>query len=417
MGLCKEIKSVFKQNFKQNFKQKDPSPARPKLTLNHMPGNVLNDILSKLSKDDRLSLRLTCAKMFTANITFVSQDICIVPYLWHLCRRLPDAWLCSLCHRLHRVSELDTPNEPNLQICTRRPAPIFESAPAYDGIIMCPEDSPYNLGYRHIQSALKWTRLGIREDHVQRLLQVHHSNHVVQVGPRNCRLEAWALPKIVDGKCLLYRVLQYRLAEHSAQQPFWEIRICPHQKYDEGQYETYKEENGPGSRNGLLPNFYVCKVMQAALASPGTQIFSACAQCRTDFVITIEMEHDSETSGNRSHPDAKNDGICSVELSIWQDLGGECSPLEGTWASQFLPLADLARRFMFRHEKPGSVMNTYGEVCCKWDPNGLTKVNKGYERLAKETELLFRERARRRQQFSKYISQLAVRHEPKNLLI
>ncbi|KAG5984810.1 hypothetical protein E4U43_006144 [Claviceps pusilla] len=382
--------------------------ARLPLTLTDMPGNVIHDILSQLPNHDRASLSLTCSTVYTANNTFIGHDFCLVPYLWQISLRLPDTWLCALCHRLHPASELDTPNTPASQVCTRPHTPICKRPLPYDGIILGTGDTlEYNLGYRHVHAALKWHRLGIHEDHVQRLLSPHRSRHNIWHGIKYCVLNAAALPKIVDGKFLLMRVMDYYLIKPTTH-PFWEMDICPHQQYTEDRFWTYRDENGPWSRNGLLPNFAVCKAVQSALAAPGSNIFSSCVLCRTDFCVNIETwtHGDFEATGNR--PDANRLNIRGGRVSIWKDLGYECSPVQAAWTSQSLPTSELARRAQFRYKKPGSVWMTYRAR------KNTCPVSRFYRKLTLETELLFRKSAKEQQRATKFIPVLNTKSRLSN---
>ncbi|KAG6003658.1 hypothetical protein E4U21_001819 [Claviceps maximensis] len=355
-----------------------------------MPGNVIHDILSQLPKHDRVSMSLTCSTIYTADKTFVGHDLCIVPYLWQMSSYLPDVWLCALCHRLHRMAELDTPNAPVPQVCRRRHASMFKKPLRYDGVIIRGDDDKvvYNLGYRHIQSALKWLRLGIHENHARRLLSGHRSSHTIWHGAKRCRTSVIALPKVVGAggkRCLLIKAFRYRLVE-PVPRPYWEINICPHQTYTEYQYRTYFSETGPMSRNGLLPNFAICKAVKSAIASPGHDIFSSCALCRTDFCVKMVTQDDSPDSWRR--PGANSSDIHGAYVMVWQDLGGECSPVQAAWTSQSSPTSELARRAQFRYKKPGSVWRAFLVNVDGTHNETICKISKIYKDLTDEIKLL-----------------------------
>ncbi|KAG5982516.1 hypothetical protein E4U55_001766 [Claviceps digitariae] len=378
----RDIKSLFRKCFR----------ARPALILTDLPENIIHDILSQLPQHDRISLRLTCRKVNTANRPLLGQDRGLVPYvyLWQLSLHLPETWLCVSCRRLHRLSELDTPNAPNPQVCTRAicnsnssPAEHQHQQHQHDGIVIRAGDTvAYHLRYQHVHTALKWLRLGIHPAHLSRLLSAHRSSHATWYGAKHCSLNVGAWPRIKNGKFLLKKEFNYRLIE-PVPYPFWEMDICPHQQYTRERYRgwAYWDQRGLASGNGLLPHFAVCKAVKEAIARQGFDIYSSCSICRTDFCVRLDTWTHQDSVATSSRPDANKVNLRGGRVLVWHDLGGECSPVQPEWTSQSLPTWELVGRNLFRYEKPDSSIPTDLSTCgriIRWKqaPSGTTKEGK-----------------------------------------
>ncbi|KAK8926991.1 hypothetical protein H634G_02038 [Metarhizium anisopliae BRIP 53293] len=287
---------------------------------------------------------------------------------------LRDFWICDLCFRLHRVDRRDTPGAPKRPICAQPHVDARRESEVSDAF-------PWIFSYRYLYFYLKAARSNEHSGYRNRLLQRRQITRAVKNSRMQCSVEAGFHPLGFDRRVVLHRSWLYRPAKQTEPAPYWDMQICPHQRYSEREFEAFEKEVSQAcvKSKGLFfevlspqrHEYALCKAVQMAIASPSKHTFGACTLCRTDFsvkIMTLETP-----KGARSKLGVKGSGVRRLLLRTWQDLGGQCFPLYPTWASHSHILHDVFVLFgyMYRYCEPGTAWRLYEQE---------------YERLGKRTE-------------------------------
>lgn len=135
---------------------------------NTIPVNydILYLINQKLDWHDRFFLSQTCQALRDfATCDWDDKYRSLSPkeqvkFLAGLAVGMPDHWVCGYCCALHRVDTSDTPDGSALRSlgmpCLTDPVPLMEFR-------------EYQIHHRHVQLALKYNRLGIRQKYLGEL--------------------------------------------------------------------------------------------------------------------------------------------------------------------------------------------------------------------------------------------------------
>ncbi|KAL6797487.1 hypothetical protein GGI42DRAFT_362132 [Trichoderma sp. SZMC 28013] len=277
-------------------------------------------------------------------------------YIFALARGQPDLWACQKCVKLHRVNRNDTPMNP-------RPAiPCQTSWDCYLYRLNHKQyfqRTQYKLFHRHIQLALKYTRLETTEtvlrkrykDHLNRLLQpVLGVIHPRKYGMTNeIKGTLSVSPKVTtDGQFLIHsKRTFYKDVENVSIKSMGWLQICPHQSLTP-EARLHKIHRGPCYLvndqfcsywwNDLLTNprsVLGLVVMSAFLRE--TEAFGSCPFCETDFSVQASSE--------------------ITIVRVWQRFGSETSfSSNNSWRRQMeRPPARVVASYL-----PGSIWQLYG---------------------------------------------------------
>ncbi|KID94430.1 f-box domain containing protein, partial [Metarhizium majus ARSEF 297] len=296
----------------------------------NLPPELLLAIAEKLPADSRLVLSQTCSAFH--NIIQSSQSTkCSVKtfdpstfldYLAAIARDLPDMWVCDKCMALHAADRQDTPQSPLTKSCPRTP---MHRA---NGQRLC---WPH---HRHVQLALKYTRLGVRDPerrrHLAELLDPVFASHPPDIEDSwTARVTCSSRGKIVNGRFLLKYTWHYDAAsepiEYLSRGPGGYLVICNHQCLP-GFLMAYifQHVKQPGEEEAtkllsrglrVLAEIVVRKATRESLLDDqrGMELTESCSECPTDFSVCV--------------------GEDGFWLSAWYDLGPEGSPFDEAWTS------------------------------------------------------------------------------------
>ncbi|KAF5131113.1 hypothetical protein E5D57_007462 [Metarhizium anisopliae] len=357
------------------------SASRPKTEpvarICKMPLKIVMGIVANLSTKDQVSFRNTCTifrKMSTMGYSPLFYRMSTHMVRTHvLSLILRDFWICDLCFRLHRVDRRDTPGTPKRPICVQPHVDASRESEVSDAF-------PWIFSYRHLHFYLKAARSNEHSEYRDRLLQRRQITRAVKNSRMGCSVEAAFHPLGFDRRVVLHRSWLYRPAKQTEPAPYWDMQICPHQRYSESEFEAFEKEVSQASvkSKGLFfevlspqrREYALCKAVQTSIVSPSKHTFGACTLCRTDFSVKIMT---LETPKGGSNLGVEGSGVRDLLLRTWQDLGGHCFPLYPTWASHSHILHDVFVPFgyMYRYCEPGTAWRLYEQE---------------YERLGKRTE-------------------------------
>ncbi|KAI0117839.1 hypothetical protein GGR51DRAFT_555123 [Nemania sp. FL0031] len=245
-----------------------------------------------------------------------------------LAKQKPQKWVCEDCTALHPMVESDTPASIfNESSCPRRSHRGWTDARLqFDQI---------KLEHRHIQLALKYTRLQKKgyNSYLKALLAPHIN---LEFAPLYNYLKTHysAYPKIAtasNGNLTFLLLSTWRY--HSGPQKIscdniGYLPICPHvawnpwSKWDRGHPSHALQE----------------AVRGAVLAQRGWEHIGACPRCATDF--SVELSLDSQY----------------LDLRVWQDFGPEGSPEDPAWQTH------VARIYSNNWERGPTLYHELGSI-------------------------------------------------------
>lgn len=239
-------------------------------------------------------------------------------YLTHLSRLQPDRWVCVKCCKLHQIRDEDTPYGQKHVGC----ADGLDVSDRYK----VSKHFGYTPMHRHVQLALKYTRLGCKEeryrDYLERLCAFHsrldYKPYIDIEG--GLVVEYAAYPKVVNGRYLLLSIWKYVEAHYKLRpESIYCLDICPHYS-QKGTRRDYSWGN-------------IQRVMRTVFAVESTLTEISCDSCKTEFSIARSPR-------------------CAT-ITIWQDFGSEGTIYDAEWGS-------LARDTHSLHHQPQTVRHSYG---------------------------------------------------------
>ncbi|KAI0549056.1 hypothetical protein F4679DRAFT_584849 [Xylaria curta] len=239
-------------------------------------------------------------------------------------RNNPNQLVCEACMSTHEV-------KPMIILARDIDAHLFKSCPytieqfntvAYDHSSHRADPRHRKFDHRHVQLALKWTRLGATE--YKPLLDA-----IIQ--PLTWRS---VLAYQDDGNSHVPAPLVFYRAEPKIKicrfDLFGDIKICPH---------VGRKGSGPSPINrGRLSHSFMTAANRSLFRGQPESKF-ACDNCATDYSIVWGGE-----------------GEDWIELTVWQDFGPETSPADNLWRSLCVD-----RSTPVTHE-PGTITRMYEEL-------------------------------------------------------
>ncbi|KAG8426344.1 hypothetical protein J3459_008256 [Metarhizium acridum] len=262
-------------------------------------------------------------------------------------------WVCEICLALHAVNRQDTPQSPLATSCFRKPGN------AVIGRKLCwPQ-------HRHVQIALKYTRLGVqdpdRRRHLAELLDPVFGNHPPD--PQDswiAHVTYASRAKIVNRRYLLKYTWHYNATSEPIESLCRgynaHLLICNHQ-YVPGYLmaKIFQRIEQPGEQEAariaaqspqpLTEPLAVRRATRESLLDDqrGIELTDSCTLCPTDFSICV--------------------GEDCVWFSAWYDLGPEGSPFDEAWTCHRInePWGTISRSLKARHV-PGSIRRLYQQT-------------------------------------------------------
>lgn len=247
-------------------------------------------------------------------------------HLMVLAYYLPDFQLCSPCKALHSINPKDVPGSIFHECCFRATHEEYR----YTHL---PVTKYYYLEFRHVQLALKYTRLrNIHQIHQRyradllRKYTMNDPSHILY----SAILSFTAEPVVVQNRFILRTTFEFYNFDKTLsaktlmeQGPFC---ICPHLRN-----ESWRDWES----DALL------KVISRAFDAVGSQVdqeIYSCSYCPTDYVIEIQRDR--------------------AIIHIWMDLGCGVTHLDPYWRSHANVYKGLSPgpRFSYKH---GSIRELY----------------------------------------------------------
>src|SRR5262245_35778272 len=100
---------------------------------------------------------------------------------------MPDKWVCNQCVKPHNVSAKDTYQDPWRSTCP-------ELQRQYGGERR--SEVRWLYSYRHIQQALKFTRMGCHQSYLRKLMEPRKDGD-------GGTIVLWTIPKVVNNKFIV----------------------------------------------------------------------------------------------------------------------------------------------------------------------------------------------------------------------
>ncbi|OIW25028.1 hypothetical protein CONLIGDRAFT_79093 [Coniochaeta ligniaria NRRL 30616] len=323
----------------------NPKANEHSCALLQLPVDILLLVVDELEPPHRLAFAHTCRALHNLHRPVPLLRDQHLEYLACVARSRPEQWVCEVCVTFHPAVTLDTPEQPQLMTCPH--GWLKRRCLAYS-LGDWPVDSRHlKIDHRHVQLALKYLRLGIHHEYVQKLLAPHRQDdfktHLKTVQQRNVLKTRYSVhPKAAAGadghlRYLTLSVWLYQRDHHSVSlEAMGNLWICPHLSF----------VSRFGSRSPIAPNDQFGAAIETALAQDDhSEMRGACDRCATDFSV-------------QASPDR-------AELRVWQDLGPECSPRSLAWRTHlrescttyFCPQPRVWGSAL--HHEPGSVRALY----------------------------------------------------------
>ncbi|KAI0975422.1 hypothetical protein F4678DRAFT_420225 [Xylaria arbuscula] len=273
-----------------------------------LPVELILCIADFLTPPDLILLSQTCHPLRTifwkhTDITKLSRTERL-SYLAGLAREQPKKWICQKCMTLHRMAKLDTPAaEFSQSSCPRQQiGEIRFDIRLWYGQI--------KLEHRHIQLALKYTRLRQHkyDKYLRAVMTPYLDTHFDPRSKARVKIEYAAYPKIATAcnaelKFLLLSTWRcYTRKKKISFNDIGDLPICPHVTI-EPWYPWRPSDPGYGLQQAI----------HGALEGrgDGKEHTGSCPRCTTDFSVKLESRW--------------------LDLHVWQDFGSESSPGDIAW--------------------------------------------------------------------------------------
>ncbi|KAL6805361.1 hypothetical protein J3E68DRAFT_421636 [Trichoderma sp. SZMC 28012] len=306
-----------------------------KVALLQMPVELICKFTNSMLSVDKMAFAETCRPIHNSiGVTSFSKDEGELreeqfEYLARRSRDTHNQWVCEECMCQHDIDPTDTPATPVLNCPV---GDLYRSR--YNLSLKLIARENYWLGRRHVQLALKYTRLynEISAGHQQYLTRlmatrIYSESHVFDGMP--LYLAARITPRIVEGRFFLKSVFEIRQKGQPIDKRLLiGDHICPHQTY----WTTEATGDSPISKFSMA--------VEDAFNKRGHEMCSYCPHCCTDF--SVEVSHQS------------------LRITIWNDLGTESSALDITWLAS-VPNPTMATSDLV-NEAPGRVRAWYDSV-------------------------------------------------------
>ncbi|KAL7945376.1 hypothetical protein V8C42DRAFT_357812 [Trichoderma barbatum] len=274
--------------------------------LLQMPMELIRELSNDLPPVDKIIFTQTCRPICN------SVDFCPFSkdeeefreqkfeYLARRCRDIPNQWVCEECMCHHNINVDDTPASPIL-VCPR--GRLYRTQYNLSLNLIARED--YRLGRRHVQLALKYTRLfnEISSQHrryLERLMASRMYSFSTLWENIPVFHAAKITPRVVNGRYLLKCIFDYRQkALPMDKRVLAGDFVCRHQQFLQEDITV----------DGPLLKFQ--RAVGDAFNRRGREVHSHCPHCCTDFSVKASLRN--------------------VRLTVWHDLGTESSALDPVW--------------------------------------------------------------------------------------
>ncbi|KAJ3519379.1 hypothetical protein NM208_g14147 [Fusarium decemcellulare] len=181
----------------------------------------------------------------------------------------------------------DTPANPFTSGCPKAKKAAKPASPNVGWTVALPH-------HRHVQLALKHTRLGKRSPYLE---------NISEPGPIIRPKREALYPKIVNGRYIvLYTWTRTKSPGSLYQKDLEVLRACKHQC-------CWSSDNKKLQPLNPFHNFE--RTINAALREVGHEVLGTCHRCATDFSVRVDNS--------------------VMTAWIWKDLGSEGSPMEPAW--------------------------------------------------------------------------------------
>ncbi|TRX96313.1 hypothetical protein FHL15_002585 [Xylaria flabelliformis] len=279
-----------------------------KAYLLQLPIELIHLINSFLTPVDLALLSLTCRSLRIilkdyTNTAQLSHDE-RGSYLYYRARALPKVWACWDCKKFHPILKYDVPACFNERSSCRIACQRGEGRMWADGMDNRNFNNQIRFSHRHIQLALKYTRLQQRKynSYLQALLAPHHN--LWFGGSREIPLKTHysVYPKLVaghDGNLRFMTLSTWRYYTEGRDISYWEIgyqQICPHLHMNVHGLQFGR--HGPWV---ILENAFL-RTLKGRGDGTGS-----CGRCGMDFRARL--------------------GPSYLEFHVWQDFGPEGPPI------------------------------------------------------------------------------------------
>ncbi|KAM3484574.1 hypothetical protein MY8738_002082 [Beauveria namnaoensis] len=292
----------------------DPGEASVASILLRISLDSILDIIRFLHRRDRALLSLTCSYMRDA-VNSVSQpdhaedkdERTYINYLYCLARDMPYRWVCEPCMKLHDISTQDTPRDTSQIHCRKIQCWLLYSHFVHRA-------QGYRLGHRHVQLAVKLSRLGnnLLKEHrlyLEAIMAPYVGTAIFRTGPIDaapCSAKHTVRCKIVDGRFLTLTTFAYSRSRRRGlnMSMIGAVAVCQHQA----------SKTLEGSRfvaSGELMTL-TC-ALEIALHFPNFPVLGHCTQCPVDYEVSWK--------GNL------------LRVRAWADFGTDEGVKEGSWGA------------------------------------------------------------------------------------
>lgn len=364
---------------------------QPRCHLLRLPTRVILAILELLPQYSQVFLSQTCTSFkqlvrdeLGSSVSLIVSHDQRLEYLALRTSNSATHWVCESCAVLHPVTLRDTPSEPYHRLCPSKEKWLFER-----GFRVV----DYHLAHRHVQLALKFSRLQTSLDnaehrhHLERILAPAHrfgsAGSAYGIVFPTVVMQFWFTPLIVDGRFMFRQVSLLTPQDTSNLAPYFPFHACAHQGYAAQLYGRYLERReeaiqwmlgdvqGRGHevktaedklRDTLEPprcgSLHMFHAVFRALQTPGEEVRLSCRNCRTDASLIVYC-HNGHVEENKEVCDG---GVCQVKLSSWHDLGGHSAPDSREWLAQSIPKGQFSQITAAPHDDPpGSIRDRFEE--------------------------------------------------------
>ncbi|KAL7934072.1 hypothetical protein V8C35DRAFT_322202 [Trichoderma chlorosporum] len=277
-----------------------------KAALLQMPVELVREFSNAMPTVDKMVFAETCRAIHNSvGLTPFSEDQGEVleekfEYLARRSRETPNQWVCEECLCQHDIDESDTPANPVLAC----PVISLNRSRVNLSLRLIAREE-YRLGRRHVQLALKYTRLydEISPQH-RRYLRRLMATHMYSFSSIEKDVPVFhaskITPRIINGRFLLKCIFELRqkslpINKHLLAGEY----VCQHQAYIDEDIEG----------DCPLTKFHMAAV--TAFKRRGREFSGHCPRCCTDFSVKALTR--------------------SVKITVWHDLGTEGSAMDPVW--------------------------------------------------------------------------------------
>lgn len=301
-----------------------------------LPVEVLLLIVETLPLFSQVSVSQTCRPLRTI-LAHLRNSASYLPrgefleFLSCLARNMPEKWVCEVCLKLHPVSLQDSWKNPYRSSCPRYY--VYQKTYRLQN---------FYLDNRHVQLALKYTRMGNISKKYQRYLETlltpYHGTFCedsLRDTPLQRRHSVY--PKIVNGRYLVLSVWRYDMdREKVSRQRMGSLWACGHQIFNDWD-EALREMAGFRVQDD--PKKVLWTAVSTAFQAEGAEVRKSCPYCLTDFSVQACPER--------------------ATVRMWQDLGPEGSPLNPEWTEHVISILEKRSFKILSNKVPGDIRRLY----------------------------------------------------------